>query len=174
MRLTIFYRNSGEHCGQEDQLALWRSTTRAGMVYFRSIQIQINSNSNSNRQGKWPEPEVPTKWPGKKLTVIDVERVRYPAGLPHLHKLRAWYPAGVGPACSRLLCYYMPSFLFVSVCRGCVASPKACCLSLPPSNELPPFELLIAAGHSLSVPFNLGAISLLNRCEVMISSGEQG
>ena len=43
---------------------------------------------------------------------------------------------------------------------GVLHHHKSLCFPLPPSNELPPFELLIAAGHSLSVPFNLGAISL--------------
>ena len=141
------------------------------------ISININSNSNSNanvarKSGReMASQKVPTKShlemanprPSSKLNVVPCTGCVH-GTLPELVQ--------------RALDYYVTVchlYVFVvSVCRGCVASPKACCLSLPPSNELPPFELLIAAGHSLSVPFNLGAISLLNRCEVMISSGEQG
>ena len=136
---------------------------------FKSIQIQIQM------AGKWPEPDVPTKWPSKKLTVIEVERVMIPCRSTSSPQAACMVPCrSWSSVLSTIMLLYACHLFCLCLCaRGCVASSKAC-LSLPPSNELPPFELLIAAGHSLSVPFNLGAISLLNRCEVMISSGEQG
>ena len=131
MRQPIILSNSGENCGQEDQLALWSSATRAGHGNFDQYKFKFKFKCQCRpkvRQGNGQPESSDEVAPGngQPAPVIEVERGT-------LHRLRAWYPAGVGPACSRLLCYYMPSFLFVSVC------PWVCCLikslSFPASFE---------------------------------------
>ena len=123
--------------------------------------ISINSNSNQFiiqiQMGR--EIEVPTKWPSKKLTVIEVERVMIPCRSTSSPQAACMVP------CRSWSSVLSTIVLLYAIFFVCVCVPWVCCLIkslsfLPPSNELPPFELLIAAGHSLSVPFNLGAISL--------------
>jgi hypothetical protein len=38
---SIILSNSGEHCGQEDQLVLWRSATRAGDGNFDQYKFKF-------------------------------------------------------------------------------------------------------------------------------------
>ena len=150
MRQPIILSNSGENCGQEDQLALWSSATRAGHGNFDQYKFKFKFKCQCRpkvRQGNGqPEssdevaPGMANPRPSSKLNVVPCTGCVH-GTLPELVQ--------------RALDYYVTVchlYVFVvSVCRGCVASPKACCLSLPPSNELPRSFRVVDRGWSFFV-----------------------
>ena len=133
MRQPIILSNSGENCGQEDQLALWSSATRAGHGNFDQYKFKFKFKCQCRpkvRQGNGQPESSDEVAPGngQPAPIIEVERGT-------LHRLRAWYPAGVGPACSRLLCYRMPSLCVCCVCVSWVCCLTKSLLSFPASFE---------------------------------------